>query len=151
MQFIILMSFLFPTPNSLVYSDFCAQRAHLHTTNSHHSYIFYFLVIILSPTYIGFNSNPNRTNGLISPHGLLPQKHTLTTKQPKNSETTIIMVTSARHSLVASILKVSKIALRRTIDNDLCNMAMQILYVQLTFPLFFLLLFFTARLSKLVD
>ena len=85
MQFIILISFLFPTPNSLVYSEFCAQRAHLHTTNCHHSYIFYYLVIIPSPTYIGFNSNPNRTNGLISPHGLPPQKHTLTTKQPKNS------------------------------------------------------------------
>ncbi len=59
------------------------------------------------------------------------------------------MVTSARCSPVASILKVSKIALLRTIDNDLRNMVMQILYVQLTFPLFFLLLFYTARLSKL--
>ena len=66
MQFIVLISFLFPTPNSLVYSEFCAQRAHLHTTNRHHSYIFYFLVIILSPTYIGFNSNPTRTNGTAS-------------------------------------------------------------------------------------
>ena len=63
----------------------------------------------------------------------------------------MIMVTSARHSPVASILKVSKIALRRTIDNDLRTTAMQILYVQLTFPLFFLLLFYTARLSELVD
>jgi hypothetical protein len=35
------------------------------------------------------------------------------------------------------------------IDNDLRNTVMQILYVQLTFPLFFLLLFYTARLSKL--
>jgi hypothetical protein len=61
------------------------------------------------------------------------------------------MVTSARRSPVASILKVSKIALRRTIDNDLRNTAMQILYVQLTFPLFFLLLFYTARLSELAD
>ncbi len=47
------------------------------------------------------------------------------------------MVTSARHSLVASILNISKIALCCTIDNDLRNTAMQILYVQLTFPLFF--------------
>ncbi len=62
----------------------------------------------------------------------------------KTQETAIIMVTSARHS-PTSILKVSKI------DNDLRNTAMQILYVQLTFPLFFLLLFYTARLSKLVD
>ena len=105
MQLIILISFLFPTPNSLVYSfpfqksglvNFCVTLAHhllrilctachLHTTNCHHSYIFYFLIIILSPTYIGFNSNPNWTNGLISPHGFPPQKHTLTTKQPKNS------------------------------------------------------------------
>ena len=69
----------------------------------------------------------------------------------KTQETTIIMVTSARHSPVASILKVSKIALRRTIDNNLRNMAMQILGVQLTFPLFFLLLFYTAWLSTLVD
>ncbi len=27
---------------------------------------FYFLVILLSPTYIGFNSNPTRTNGTAS-------------------------------------------------------------------------------------
>ena len=60
----------------------------------------------------------------------------------KTQETTIIMVTSAHHSLVASILKVSKIALRCMIDNDLRNMAMQILYVQLTFPLFYLHLFY---------
>jgi hypothetical protein len=61
------------------------------------------------------------------------------------------MVTSARRSPVDSILKVSKIALRRMIDNDLCNTAMQILYMQLTFPLFFLLLFYTARLNALAD
>ncbi len=61
------------------------------------------------------------------------------------------MVTSARHSPVASILKVSKIALHRRIDNDLSNTAMQILYVQLTFPLFFILLFYMAWLSELVD
>jgi hypothetical protein len=61
------------------------------------------------------------------------------------------MVTSAHRSPVASILKVTKIALRRTIDNDLCNTAMQILYVQLTFPLFFLLLFYMAWLSELAD
>ena len=151
MQFIILISFLFPTPNSLVYSEFCAQRAHLHTTNCHHSYIFYFLVIILSPTYIGFNSNPNWTNGLISPHGLPPQKHHSQQNNWKTQETTIIMVTSAHHSPVASILKVRKIALRRTIDNDLCNTAMQILYMQLTFPSFFLLLFYASRLSALAD
>jgi hypothetical protein len=150
-QFIILISFFFPTSNSLVYSEFCAQRAHLHTTNCHHSHIFYFLVIILSPTYIGFNSNPTRTNGLISPHCLPPQKHKLTTKQPKTQETTIIMVTSARCSPVALILMVSKIALCRTIDNNHCNTAMQILYVQLTFPLFYLHLFYTARLSELAD
>ena len=112
---------------------------------------FYFLVILLSPTYIGFNSNPTRTNGLILPHRLPPQKHKLTTKQPKTQETTMIMVTSARCSTVASILMVSKIALCRTIDNDRRNTAMQILYVQLTFPLFYLLLFYTARLSELAD
>ncbi len=61
------------------------------------------------------------------------------------------MVTSAHRSPVALILKVSKIALRRMIDNDLRNTAMQILYVQLTFPLFFLLLFYASRLSALVD
>ena len=94
--------------DAIYYSEFRAQRAHLHTTNHHHSYIFYFLVKILSPTYIGFNSNPTRTNGLISPHRLPPQKHKLTTKQPKTQETTIIMVTSARCSPVASILMVSK-------------------------------------------
>ncbi len=151
MQFIILISFLFPTPNSQVYSEFCAQHAHLHTTNHHHSYIFYFLIIMPSPTYIGFNSNPTRTNGLIAPHGLPPQKHKLTTKQLKTQETTIIMVTSACCSPVASILKVSKIALCHTIDNDRRNTAMQILYMQLTFPLFNLLLFYTARLSDLAD
>ncbi len=69
----------------------------------------------------------------------------------KTQETTIIMVTSARHSPVASILKVSKIALRYTIDDDLHNTAMQILYMQLSFPLFFLLLFYTAWLSELAD
>ena len=63
----------------------------------------------------------------------------------------MIMVTSARCSTVASILMVSKIALCRTIDNDRRNTAMQNLYVQLTFPLFFLLLFYTARLSELAD
>ena len=63
----------------------------------------------------------------------------------------MIMVTSARCSTVASILMVSKIALCRTIDNDCRNTAMQILYVQLAFPLFFLLLFYTARLSELAD
>jgi hypothetical protein len=64
----------------------------------------------------------------------------------------MIMVTSARCSTVASILMVSKIALCRTIDNDRRNTAMQILYVQLTFfPLFYLLLFYTARLSELAD
>ena len=113
---------------------------------------FYFLVIIPSPTYIGFNLNPNRTNGLISPHGFLPQKHTLTTKQPKNSE-------NHHHHVHLcpplsggfNFLKVSKIALRRTMENDLCNMAIQILYVQLTLPLFFLLLFYTSWLSTLAD
>jgi hypothetical protein len=69
----------------------------------------------------------------------------------KTQETTITMVTSARRSPVASILKVSKIALRRTIDNDLHNTAMQILYVQLTFPLYFLLLFYASWLSALTD
>ena len=103
MQFIILISFLFPTPNSLVYSfpfqksglvNFCVTLArhllrilctacHLHTTNCHHSYIFYFLVIILSPTYIGFNSNPNRTNGLISPHVTMASHHKNTHSQQK--------------------------------------------------------------------
>jgi hypothetical protein len=61
------------------------------------------------------------------------------------------MVTSARCSPVASILMVSKIALCRTIDNDRRNTVMQIFYVQLTFPLFYLHLFYTARLSELAD
>ena len=86
-----------------------------------------------------------------TPHRLPPQKHKLTTKQPKTQENTIIMVTSARCSPVASILMVSKIALCRTIDNDRRNTAMQIFYVQLTFPLFYLHLFYTARLSELTD
>ncbi len=123
------------------FSEFHAKHAHLHTTHHHHSLIFYFLVIILSPTFIGFNSNPNQTNKLryltSRNNGFAPQKHTLTTKQPNTQETTITMVTSACRSLVASILKVSKIALRHTINNDLCNTVMQILHVQLTFPLFF--------------
>jgi hypothetical protein len=105
----------------------------------------------IRPMYVGFNSNPNQTNGLISPHDFLPQKQTLTTKQPKNSGNHIIMVTSARHSPVGSILKVSKITLRCTIKNNLRNTAMQILYVQLTFHLFFLLLFYASWLSALVD
>ena len=86
-----------------------------------------------------------------TPHRLPPQKHKLTTKQPKTQENTIIMVTSARCSPVASILMVSKVALCHTINNDRRNTAMQIFYVQLTFPLFYLHLFYTARLSELAD
>jgi hypothetical protein len=84
---------------------------------------------------------------------LMAYRHKNTHSQQNNQkiqETTITMVTSAHHSLVASILKVSKIALRHTIDNDLCNLAMQILYVQLTFH-FFLLLFYVLWLSVLAD
>ena len=95
--------------------------------------------------WLQFKSHSDQRNRLP------PQKHKLTTKQPKTQETTMIMVTSARCSTVASILMVSKIALCRTIDNDRRNTAMQILYVQLTFPLFYLLLFYTARLSELAD
>ncbi len=85
---------------------------------------------------------------------LTASRHKNTNSQQNNQktqETTIIMVTSARCSPVASILKVSKIALCCMIDNDCRNTAMQILYVQLAFPLFFLLLFYTARLSELAD
>ena len=85
---------------------------------------------------------------------LTASRHKNTHSQQNNrqtQETTIIMVTSAHHSPVASILKVSKIALCHTINNDLRNTAMQILYVQLTFPLFFLLLFYASRLNALTD
>ncbi len=61
------------------------------------------------------------------------------------------MVTSAHRSPLASILRVFKIALCCMIDNNIHNTAMQILYVQLTFPLFFLLLFYTVKLSVLAD
>jgi hypothetical protein len=85
--------------------------------------------------YIGFNSNPNRTTNLshltASHH---KNTHSLQNNQ-KTQETTIIMVTSVRHSPVA--LKASKIALRHTIYNNLRNMVMQILYVQLTFLFIF--------------
>ena len=79
-----------------------------------------------------------------TPHRLPPQKHKLTTKQPKTQENTIIMVTSARCSPVASILMVSKIALCRTIDNDRRNTAMQIFYVQ-QLSLYFIYIYSTRR------
>ncbi len=70
-----------------------------------------------------------------TPHRLPPQKHKNTTKQPKTQENTIIMVTSARCSPVASILMVSKIALCRTIDNDHRNTATNLPFILSTFIL----------------
>ena len=168
-KFIVLISLFFRTPNSLVYSfpfqksglvNFCVTLArHLlrilcTACSSPHNQLPPFVYFLFSRSntesyayLLQFKSYSDQR----TPHRLPPQKHKLTTKQPKTQETTMIMVTSARCSTVASILMVSKIALCRTIDNDRRNTAMQILYVQLTFPLFYLLLFYTARLSELAD
>ena len=47
----------------------------------------------------------------------------------------------------ASILKVSKIAIHRAIDNNLSNTAMLFFYMKLMNSLFYLLLFYLHRLS----
>ena len=61
------------------------------------------------------------------------------------------MVPPARCLPAASILKVSKIAVRSAIDNDFRHTAMQFFYVQIINSLFYYLLFYPLQLSELAD
>ena len=66
--------------------------------------------------------------------------HTTTTDAlPKNTDT---MISPARRLLAAPNLQVSAIAIRRAIDIDHRNTAMQFFYVKITFSLFYCLLFY---------
>jgi hypothetical protein len=96
-------------------------------TSSHSRY--------LVPAYRTYYSYVVSYGMLNTSHNTQPQH---TAQLPKNTDT---MISPARRLPAASILQVSAIAVRRAIDLDLRNMAMQFFYVRLTVSLFYCLLF----------